>query len=183
METTKKFHLLQAFLLVLCASCDHAGLAGDTGASSITFHITNTTTQTLYVDTTGNEGVSGFDIGSSPGCGCTCGQCSACVYCTPASSSVRGIGPGESFDVVRSGQVWIWGSGCGPSGCASPAASAKGLTAVVSYSSSYKGLGASPRNAASEPLGELSGTLESPTSTAHATFDYPQLNIVSIELR
>ena len=180
-------YLLRIGLLVLCASCNSVGLPtkplpGGSQATSVTFHITNATTQTLYVDTTGS-GVGGFDIGPSPGCGCTCGQCSSCASCTPPSSSVRGLGAGESFDVVVSGQVWTWGKGCGENGCASPSASAKALNASVSYSNSYTSLGESPQTIANGPSGEFSGALEMPISTVNALFDYPQADIVDIELK
>jgi hypothetical protein len=36
---------------------------------------------------------------------------------------------------------------------------------------------------ANGPSGEFSGTLELPISTVQATFDYPQSDIVNIELR
>ena len=184
-------YLLRISLLVLCASCDSAGLpknpppAGDTqvpSSTSVTFHITNATAQTLYVDTTGNGGVGGFDIGPNAGCGCSCGHCSSCENCSPPSPSVRALGAGESFDLVIGGQVWTWGNGCGERGCASPSASAKGLTASVSYSTSYLGLGESPTTVANGPSGGFGGALELPISTAQATFDYPQADIVNIEL-
>jgi hypothetical protein len=181
--------LLRVGLLLLCASCDSAGLpihpppTGNTQATSVRFHITNATPQTLYVDTTGNGGVSGFDIGPDPGCGCTCGQCSSCANCSPPSSSLRGLAAGESFDVVKSGLVWIWGSGCGERGCASPSASATALTASASYSKSYTSLGESPTNVTNGPSGEFSGALAAPISTARATFSYPESNTVNIDLK
>jgi hypothetical protein len=179
-------YLLRLGLFVMCASCNSAGLPskplGDANAS-VTFHISNASTQTVYVDTTDNNAVGGFDIGPTAGCGCTCGQCSTCESCTPATESVRGLGAGESFDVVISGQVWTWGNGCGTSGCASPSAAAKGLTATVTYSSSYTSTGESPTTINNGPTGEFSGGVASPTSTAQATFDYPQVDVVNIVLR
>jgi hypothetical protein len=182
-------YLLRLGLFVLCTSCHGAGLpgnpppAGGTQATSVTFHISNASTQVLYVDATGNEPVSGFDIGPTPGCGCTCGQCSTCESCAPGAAQVRGLGAGESFDVVISGQVWKWGNGCGASGCASPSASANGLTASVTYSRSYTTTGETPTTVTNGPTGELSGSVASPTSTAQATFDYPQAAVVNIELK
>jgi hypothetical protein len=182
-------YLLGFGLIVFCTSCNNAGLpskplpTGNTQATSVTFHITNASTRTLYVDSAGNEGVTGFDIGPNPGCGCTCGQCSSCEYCTPPAASVRGLGAGESFDVEISGQVWTWGNGCGANGCASPSASAKALTASVTYSSSYTTTGESPTTVANGPSGEFSGSVAAPIKTAQAPFDYPQAAIVNIELK
>jgi hypothetical protein len=53
----------------------------------------------------------------------------------------------------------------------------------VGYSKSYTRSGESPTTVADGPSGEFSGTLESPISIVKAPFDYPQANVVNVELK
>jgi len=189
----------------LWAGCHAAGLPNDRGGSvpdaaptsgsSVTFHITNVTAQTLYVDVTPSEGSSGVRLTSpfgdrilslfiepSVGCGATCGQCAHPPHCSPPQGRVRELGAGESFDVVMTGQLWKEEPvGCGTEACWAASANEPSLIVHVSYANGMTGLGAGAGGAA--PGAEVPGYLVNPIEEAQATFAFPDARIVDVQLK
>jgi hypothetical protein len=153
--------------------------AGSVG-QSVTFHITNTTSQTLYVQGGGGLVTSAEISPADMLCAAICGECAHAMHCDPGPSSVIGVGAGQSYDVTKSGQVWTWrANGCGEDECGSASASRKSLTALVYYSTSYVSAGQTVVNGAA---GEFFGEITASIASAPVWFDFPQSSIVEMNL-
>jgi hypothetical protein len=181
-------HRTALLLTVALAACGSQRPPDSSASVAIT--VTNTSDHAQYIKGSAPLQILSADgaaitIAGADECVTLCGSCETSGVCLDDElrlqrSMVRVIAPGESYSTNVAGLVWTnEPNGCGTNiGCSRWHTASSALIASAAYSASYV------PSTLPVTVGDLiTGTLSAPTSSADASFDFPQVAAVDVQLQ